>query len=102
MTDPAQQASLVSVVLEIGSALFGIYGTYLMSRRYTTSLVLFLALALFAPVMFALGKGKTVHDYYENRTLANRDVPIATNRMALGLSLLCWAFFFQLLRAVIG
>lgn len=101
MTDPAQ-ASPVSVVLEIGSALFGIYGTYLMSRRYTTSLAFFLVLALFAPIMFALGRGKVVHDYYENRTLANRDVPIATNRMALGLSLLCWAFFFQLLQVLIG
>jgi len=99
VADPAS-VPLLSRLLDIGSAVLGIWGTYLMSRRYTTSLLLFLVLALVTPVMFLLGRGQAVYDYYEKRTMANRDVPVAIGRMALGLGLLCWAFFFQLLNAL--
>ena len=96
VADPTQ-ASPVSMVLEVASALLGISGTYLMSRRYTRSLVVFLFFTLVTPLMFIIGKGKEVHDYYHSRMLANKNVPIANSRMVVGLSLLAWAFFLQLL-----
>ncbi len=92
--------SWLSAGLDTGSALLGIAGTYLMARRYTSNLGLFLVFALLAPVMFALGKGEAVRSYYQNRMLVNRNVPIANTRMVLGLSFLCWAFFLQLVRAL--
>ena len=96
MQPNAADASLLSSALETASAICGIGGTYLMARRYTTSLPVFLIFALIAPVLIVAGRLRAVRDYYEQRAAANQDVPVATHREALGLGLLCWAFFLQL------
>jgi hypothetical protein len=52
--------------------------------------------------MYLFGQGQAFSKYCERRILVNRDVPVAVNRMALGLALLCWAFFLQLVQLVFG
>jgi hypothetical protein len=90
------------IYLELGSAIFGIFGTLLMTRRYTSGTPMALLIALMAPVLYLAGQGERVREFYTARTRANREVPVAASRMALGLNLLCWAFFLQLLLAFIS
>lgn len=93
----AQSPTWVELSLEGLSAVFGAFAAYLMSRRYASGFLTGLVFALLAPVMFLLGRGEHVRRYYEARLSANRDVPLSEGQMVLGLNLLFWAFFLQLL-----
>ena len=81
-------------VLEIASALLGIAGTFLMSRRYMGGLARSVFAAFVAPLVLMFNRS-----FLDNQMNANKDVPVSRVGMVLGLSLLTWAFAIQLLLA---
>lgn len=83
--------------LEFASAILGILGTCLMSRRYAPNLLRSMLYALAWPLLAVVGKGRLFRDFLAARASINWDVPDSAEDMALGLNLLFWAFFFQLL-----
>ena len=84
-------------ILNVASALFGLLGTWLMSRRYAKQLGRSLLLALISPLLFLFGQGARVRSFVKEKINANRDLPESVTDMALGLTLLFWAFFLQLI-----
>jgi hypothetical protein len=98
----ASNAIWVAKGVSILSAIMGILGTYFMSLRYTTKFLSTLLFALLTPFMFLVGKGQQVRDFYGSRAQENSDVLNSGWDMALGLNLLVWAFFLQLLAIAIS
>lgn len=84
------------VVVGGAGALLGILGTCLMSRRYAPQLVRSMLYAVAWPLLCLLGKGQRARRFFEARARINWDVPESAADMALGLNLLFWAFFPQL------
>ena len=85
------------IVLEFVSAVFGILGTCLMSRRYAPQLLRSMLYAAVWPFLVAVGQGKRWRSFLAAKASVNWDVPDSAEDMALGLNLLFWAFFLQLL-----
>ena len=88
---------MVKVILNVAGAVFGLLGTWLMSRRYAKQFARSLVLALVSPVFFLIGKGAHLRRFWHEKISANRDLPDSSTDMALGLTLLFWAFFLQLI-----
>jgi len=65
-------------VLRLGayilSAIFGIAGTWLMSRRYARNLLVTIVYALTWPIVVLAGKSKNFRDSYNAEIRANYDV----------------------------
>jgi hypothetical protein len=85
----------------LGSVVFGILGTWLMSRRYARRLWRNLLFALVFPVLYLFGQGAYVRDFVKATIIANRDIEDSVIDMTIGLNLLFWAFFLQLIALVI-
>jgi hypothetical protein len=83
-------------VLNFGSAVLGIIGTCLMSRRYAPQLLRSMLYAGAWPFLYLLGQGQRARKFFEVRARINWDLPESAVDMALGLNLLFWAFFLQL------
>lgn len=83
-------------ILNVASAVFGLIGTWLMSRRYAKQLGRSLLFALISPLLFLFGQGARVRRFVQGKVNASRDLPESVTDMALGLTLLFWAFFLQL------
>ncbi len=81
----------------IGSALAGIYGSYLLGRRYVQTFLTALSLALVTPIMTILGKGSVVKKHIQSNARDVADVPESPVELVFGLNYLVWAFFGQLL-----
>jgi intracellular septation protein A len=82
-------------VSEIAAAIFGVLGTWLMSRRYADSFLQNTLLALTWPLLILFGQGNRIRRVIKARFDANRDIPESIVDMVLGLNLLFWAFFLQ-------
>jgi len=87
---------VLKTTLEVASAVFGLLGTWLMSRRYAKEFGRSLAYALITPILFLIGRGDRARSFMKEKIKGNRDLPDSAGEMALGLNLLFWAFFLQL------
>ena len=86
----------LTLALEVASAVFGIVSAYLMTRRYASSFFMTLLFALLTPLLFLIGRGPQVREYYAERSQVARDVPTGEGQALLGYHLLFWAFLLQL------
>lgn len=87
--------------LNAASAIFGITGSWLMSRRYAKQFGRSVLFALIAPILYLLGRGDRVRSFIEAKVTGNKDIPDFPSEMALGLALLFLAFLLQLLSAFV-
>jgi len=87
----------LNFVANLGSVVFGILGTWLMSRRYARRFGLTLLFAIFFPILFLIGQGNHFRNSVKATINTNRDVEDSVTDMAIGLYLLFWAFFLQLI-----
>jgi hypothetical protein len=85
----------------LGSVVFGILGTWLMSRRYARRLWRNLLYAFVFPILYLLGQGAHVRAFVKATIIANRDIEDSVIDMTIGLNLLFWAFFLQLIALII-
>lgn len=81
----------------VASVVFGILGTWLMSRRYAREFWRNLLFAFLFPLLFLFGQGARVRDFVKTTINTNRDVDDSVIDMTIGLNLLFWAFFLQLI-----
>jgi hypothetical protein len=91
----------IKAVIELCGFIFGILGTWLMSRRYARELWRNLVYAFLFPFLILVGKGSRVRDFVKATVNANRDVEDSVTDMTIGLHLLLWAFFLQLIALTI-
>jgi len=82
---------------EYASAIFGILGTALMARRCSPQVVRGLLYAASWPVLLVLGQGRRARAFFVAKASINWDTADSPADMTLGLNLLFWAFFLQLL-----
>jgi hypothetical protein len=85
----------------LGSVIFGILGTWLMSRRYARRLWRNLLFAFVFPILYLFGQGDHVRDFVKVTINVNRDIEDSVIDMTIGLNLLFWAFFLQLIALII-
>lgn len=83
-------------LVNLASAIFGLLGTWLMSRRYANQLIRSLLYSLISPALYLFGKGARVRRFFKAKIDANRDMADSITEMVWGLTLLFWAFFLQL------
>jgi len=67
-----------------------------MSRRYAPQLLRTLLYALGSPLLILFGQLGRVRDFFKAKANINLNVPEVVADMTLGLNLLVWAFFLQL------
>jgi hypothetical protein len=88
--------------IECASAVLGMTGTWLLSRRYADpfwqSVLYAIKWAVLAPTPWGKNTRKTIQDLVN----MNRDVPDSIIDMVLGLNLIFWAFLLQLAALVMG
>lgn len=87
-------------VLSFTSAVLGILGTGLMARRYVPQIPRSMLYAAAWPLLCLLGQGQRSRAFFKARASVNWDLPESAADMALGLNLLIWAFFLQLVALV--
>jgi hypothetical protein len=104
MTCPPSHPYLewLSIALDLGSAVFGMLGTYYMAKRYANNFWSGMFFAVAALCMYARGKGKQVAAFYRSRDNANSDIKDIPSETALGLNLLFLAFFLQLAKIAVA
>jgi hypothetical protein len=85
----------------LGSVIFGILGTWLMSRRYARRFWRNLLYASIFPILYLLGQGKHVREFVKATINTNRDIDDSVIDMTIGLNFLFWAFFLQLIALLI-
>lgn len=93
---PHHLVATVKLIIEMASGLFGMLGTWFMSRRYAHELWRSLIYAATWPIFFLVGQGKRLQYAFKAKAGLNRDVPDSVADMVLGLNLLFWAFFLQM------
>jgi len=81
----------------LGSVVFGILGTWLMSRRYARKFWPNLFFTFLYPALYLIGRGAHVRDFLKATINANRDIEDSVIDMVIGLNSLFWAFFLQLI-----
>ncbi len=93
-------AHFIKFLVDTASAIFGLTGTWLMSRRYAEQFFRGVVFAFIVPVLYVFGRGDRVRQFVEAKVMGNKDIPDSAGEMALGLSLLFLAFLLQLGGAV--
>ncbi len=83
-------------ILSFASAVAGMLGTCLMSRRYAPRFLRSMLDAVLWPILYLVGRGERVREFLTARARINWDVPESAADMALGMTLLFWAFLLQL------
>lgn len=83
-------------VLGMASAVVGMLGTWLMSRRYAREFLRAVFYAVIWPFLFVFGLGGGIRDLLKNKVKTNSDIAESTVDMVLGMTLLFWAFFLQI------
>lgn len=86
----------IKFLLNMASAIFGITGTWMMSRRYAKQFGRSILFACIAPFLFVFGRGERVREFINAKITGNKDLPDSASEMALGLALLFLAFVLQL------
>ncbi len=82
---------------EYASAIFGIFGSALMSRRFVSKFLRGVLFSAAYPAMWLLGRGQRVREYLVSRANLNADLKDSPGDMTLGMILLFWAFFLELI-----
>jgi hypothetical protein len=95
VADHSSCSAGIARFFEYASAIFGILGTALMSRRCAPQIFRSMLYAASWPVLFILGQGRRARDFFIARARISWDVPDSPADMTLGLNLLLWAFFLQ-------
>src|SRR5580704_12404004 len=85
-------------ICEYASAIFGIFGTVLMSRRLIPKFWRGMLFAASYPVMVVLLQGSRVRQYFISRANLGED---SLPDMTLGINLLIWGFFLQLISLIL-
>jgi hypothetical protein len=85
-------------ICEYASAIFGIFGTVLMSRRLIPKFWRGMLFAASYPVMVVLLQGSRVRQYFISRAKLGED---SLPDMTLGINLLIWGFFLQLISLIL-
>jgi hypothetical protein len=88
-------------LVNMASAILGMLGTWMISRRYAAEFLQSIFFALSWPVLAIFLQGHRVRDYFTKKINANRDVNDSVADMVVGVNLLFWAFFLQLAGIVI-
>ena len=91
----------IGFIVDFASAVLGILGTCLMSRRYAPQLLRSMLYAGAWPFLCLVGQARRARRFFEARATINWDVPESAADMALGLNLLFWAFFLQLVALLV-
>jgi hypothetical protein len=86
---------------DLGSVIFGVLGTWLMSRRYARKFWPNLLFTLLFPLLFLVGQGRHVRNFVKVTINTNRDIEDSVIDMTIGLNMLFWAFFLQLIALAI-
>ena len=86
----------IKFLLNMASAIFGITGAWMMSRRYAKQFGRSVLYACIAPFLFVFGRGERVREFINAKIAGNKDLPDSSSEMALGLALLFLAFVLQL------
>lgn len=82
-------------LVDLGSVVFGVLGTWLMSRGYARRFWPNLLFAFLFPALYVFGQGRHVRRFVKATINANRDIDDSVIDMTIGLYLLFWAFFLQ-------
>lgn len=91
----AEQIKDAKLALNLASAIFGMIGTWLMSKRYAREFTSSILFAFIAPILYCLGQGKRVRDFFRSLIHGNSNLPESESEMAAGLAILFWAFLLQ-------
>jgi hypothetical protein len=92
----ASWAGSAAVACEYGSAILGLIGTVLMSRRFVPHVTRGIIYAAAWPLMALFFQGERVRKYFIARAKLSMDKPETAADMTMGVNLLIWAFFLQL------
>jgi len=84
-------------LVNLGSVVFGILGTWLMSRRYARKFWPNLFFTFLFPALYLIGKGGDVRNFVNVSIKSNEDIKDSATDMTIGLYLLFWTFFLQLI-----
>ncbi len=84
------------LALGVASGGLGLAGTWLMSRRYAKRFFRGVFYAVIAPILWAVHLGQGLRSVLEEDAKDNSDLPDSPTDMTLGLILLFWSFFLQL------
>ncbi len=96
-TAPSQEwLGTLGFTLSFASAVLGMLGTCLMSRRYAPRFLRSMLDAVMWPILYLVGRGERVRGFLTARARINWDVSESAADMALGMTLLFWAFLLQL------
>jgi hypothetical protein len=94
-------AGSAAAVCEYGSAILGLIGTVLMSRRFVPQVVRGIIYAAAWPFMALLFQGGRVRRFFTARATLSMDKPETAADMTMGINLLIWAFFLQLVSLIL-
>lgn len=97
----APQIKEIKFLLNVASAIFGLMGSWLLSRRYAKPFWRSVLFACIAPFLYVFGQGARTGEFITSTVEANKDIPDSASEMALGLALLFLAFLLQLGSTVI-
>jgi hypothetical protein len=88
-------------VCEYASAIFGIFGTALMSRRFVPQIWRGMLFASMYPFLFLFFQGHRVRNYFISKAKLSEDLKDSLGDMTLGINLLFWGFFLQLIALIL-
>ena len=88
-------------ICEYASAIFGICGTALMSRRFVPQIWRGLLFAATYPIMVLLFQGQRVRQYFISKAKLSETIQDSLADMTLGMNLLFWGFFLQLISLIL-
>jgi hypothetical protein len=92
---------VLKFLANLGSVIFGVLGTWLMSRRYARRFWANLLYTFLFPLLYLIGQGGHVREFVKETIKTNSDIEDSVVDMTIGLNLLFWAFFLQLIALMI-
>jgi hypothetical protein len=101
---PAHNSWVAAIghVCEYASAVFGIWGTALMSRRFVPQIARSMLFALTYPLMVVFLQGHRVREYFISKAKLSNNRKDSLADMTLGLNMLFWGFFLQLISLILN
>ena len=90
-------SSIWGFAADLASAILGMVGTWLMARRYAPHFLRAILWALLAVFMY-----RKAREFFVTSAAINKNVPDSAADMVLGINLLFWAFFLQLVAKLLA
>jgi len=87
-------------LLNLGSVIFGLFGTWLMSRRYARKFWRSFLYSFIVPAAYFFIRAR-ICDYIGTSAGINKDIEDSAIDMTIGVYLLFWAFLLQLIALLI-